>query len=229
VILVLALAWPGRNSWLVMIYPCANSWAVAAPRTPFRLCISIGAKSTLVAGGVPRAVLHSAMKLHFVGKQVKEGWKILNIQAAPGVDYIGDISDLSQFANGSIEEIYASHVLEHARQPDIPATLEGLFRVLKWGGKLKVSLPDIDVLCKIIIDPALSTEHRIAYLGMVFGGQTDAYDYHYFGWTYDIMRHFCTEAGFGDVERVVSFGLFSDTNEILVEGTRISLNVIATK
>ena len=56
------------------------------------------------------------MKLHIGGEEAKEGWKILNIQKKDGVDFIGDISDLSQFKDNSIEEIYASHVFEHVIQ-----------------------------------------------------------------------------------------------------------------
>ena len=37
----------------------------------------------------------SIMKLHIGGKKVKDGWKILNIQKIEGVDFVGDISDLS--------------------------------------------------------------------------------------------------------------------------------------
>jgi predicted SAM-dependent methyltransferase len=71
------------------------------------------------------------MKLHIGGKQIKEGWKILNIQPDVGVDFIGDISDLSQFATDSIDEIYASHVFEHVLQKAILSTLRGILRVLK--------------------------------------------------------------------------------------------------
>ena len=56
------------------------------------------------------------MKLHIGGKIQKSGWKILNIQNKDGVDFIGDISDLSQFEDESINEIYASHVFEHVPQ-----------------------------------------------------------------------------------------------------------------
>ena len=64
------------------------------------------------------------MKLHIGGKEKKEGWSILNIQKNDGVDYVGDISDLSQFENNSIDEIYASHVVEHVNQKDISKTLK---------------------------------------------------------------------------------------------------------
>ena len=46
------------------------------------------------------------MKLHIGGKEKKEGWSILNIQKNEGVDYVGDISDLSQFKDNSIKEIF---------------------------------------------------------------------------------------------------------------------------
>ena len=63
------------------------------------------------------------MKLNIGGDQKKEGWKILNIQEKDGVDFIGDISDLSQFESGSVYEIYASHVVEHVDQRKIKSTL----------------------------------------------------------------------------------------------------------
>jgi len=54
-----------------------------------------------------------ARRLHIGGKQVKEGWKILNIQPGKGVDFVGDAADLSQFNDGTFDEVYAAHVSEH--------------------------------------------------------------------------------------------------------------------
>lgn len=76
------------------------------------------------------------MKLHIGGKQIKDDWKILNIQKNAGVDFVGDINDLSQFSTDSIDEIYASHVLEHISHTKIMATLQGIFRVLKKRRKI---------------------------------------------------------------------------------------------
>jgi len=45
------------------------------------------------------------MKLHIGGESTKDGWQILNIQPKDGVDFIGTISDLSQFEDESIEAI----------------------------------------------------------------------------------------------------------------------------
>lgn len=169
------------------------------------------------------------MKLHIGGKEVREGWKILNIQRLPGVDYVGDISDLGQFADRSIDEIYASHVLEHVKGPDIARTLSGIYRVLKRGGKFMVAVPDMDVLCKIMLDTDMPAEIKVRFVGMLFGGQKDANDFHYFGWNFQIMQYLFEEAGFMEISRVESFGLFVDTSEFRPMDYRISLNAIAIK
>ena len=91
-----------------------------------------------------------------------------------------------------------------------------------------VSVPDLEVLSQTIITPHASTEMKFHAMRMMFGGQTDAHDFHYFGWTFAFMRIFLEQAGFTQVERVESFGLFQDTSEFKPWGFPISLNVIAT-
>ena len=75
------------------------------------------------------------MNLHIGGRERKDGWKILDAQPGPEVDYVADIRNLSQFGDDSIESVYASHVLEHVGQADIIAqVLRGIRRTLKLGG-----------------------------------------------------------------------------------------------
>ena len=169
------------------------------------------------------------MKLHIGGEQVKDGWKILNIQKKDGVDYVGDISDLSQFKDNSIEEIYASHVVEHVAQKNVEKTLKGIFRVLKDDGKFYVSVPDMDILCRIFLDPKAPGKVKFHVMRMMFGGQIDDFDFHYFGWNYQFMNEFLKKAGFKKIERVKSFSLFKDTSDYAPYGPPISLNVIAYK
>ena len=47
------------------------------------------------------------MKLHIGGEEEKEGWTIFNVQKKTNTDLVGDIRDLSQFTDNSIEEVYA--------------------------------------------------------------------------------------------------------------------------
>ena len=169
------------------------------------------------------------MKLHIGGKEKKEGWKILNIQKNEGVDYVGDISDLSQFQDNSIDEIYASHVVEHVNQKNISNALKGIYRVLSEKGKFYVSVPDLDILCRIFIDPKAPTKVKFHVMRMMFGGQIDNYDFHYFGWNFEFLNSYLTGSNFSKVERVNSFGLFEDTSNYKPYGFPISLNVIAYK
>ena len=52
------------------------------------------------------------MKLHVgCGERFLPGWKHLDARNFPHVDYVTDKLDM--FADNSVEEIYACHVLEH--------------------------------------------------------------------------------------------------------------------
>ena len=64
---------------------------------------------------------------------------------------------------------------------------------------------------------------------MMFGGQTDKFDFHYFGWNYQFMNEFILKAGFKKIDRVKSFSLFKDTSDYAPYGEPISLNIIAYK
>jgi predicted SAM-dependent methyltransferase len=169
------------------------------------------------------------MKLHIGGKEIKEGWKILNIQKNDGVDFVGDITDLSQFEDESIDEIYASHVVEHIDQKNIKKTLKGINRVLKNDGKFYISVPDLDILCRIFIEKTAPLKVKFHVMRMMFGGQIDEFDYHYFGWNYEFLNSYLIEAGFKKNEKVKTFDIFNDTSSFAPYGPLISLNVIAYK
>lgn len=167
--------------------------------------------------------------LHIGGQEVKAGWKLLNIQGVEGIDYIGDLRNLSQFGDGEFDKVYASHVLEHVGQADALNTLKGVHRILKPEGLFFVSVPDLEVLSHIILNPIATSEAKFHAMRMMFGGQIDAHDFHYFGWTMDFLSQFLSSAGFRRIERVASFGLFKDTSDYKPYGFPISLNVVAQK
>ena len=169
------------------------------------------------------------MKLHIGGKEKKDGWHILNIQNNESVDFVGDISDLSQFKDETITEIYASHVFEHVKQENIEPTLNGIYRVLSPNGKFYVSVPDMDILCKTFVDPKAPPQVKFHVMKMIFGGQTDQFDFHYFGWNFILLNQFLVKTGFNKIQRVKSFSLFNDTSDYSPYGAPIRLNIIAYK
>jgi predicted SAM-dependent methyltransferase len=169
------------------------------------------------------------LDLHIGGMQPKDGWVILNAQPGPGVDLVGDITDLRRFADNSFARIYCSHVLEHVSQADILPTLKGLHRILKPGGKLYISVPDLDVLCHLMLSPRLAPPQKFHVMRMMFGGQVDAFDFHKIGLNITFLADYLEQAKFSSMEQVDGFGLFDDTSDFAPYGGPISLNVIAEK
>ena len=170
------------------------------------------------------------MKLHVGGEEPKPGWKILNIQDADYVDFVGNCVDLSQFPDATIDEIYASHVFEHlSYQRELSAALSECYRTLRSGGRLYVSVPNLGVLCQIFVSDAVTDQQRWEIMRIMFGGQLDDYDFHKVGLIETFLATALENAGFTSIERVEEFDLFDDTSKIRLGPHLISLNVIATK
>ena len=167
--------------------------------------------------------------LHIGGKEVKTGWKILNVQNAAGVDFVGDVKDLSQFSDEMFDQIYASHVLEHVSQFQMVATLTGINRILKPDGKLMISVPDLEILCKLFLNKNLDKSARFHVMRMMFGGQVDQYDFHQIGFSEEILMDYLAAANFKFCQKVDEFGIFNDTSSFKPYGIPISLNIIAYK
>ena len=169
-------------------------------------------------------------RLHVGGRQALPGWTVFDIAVGPHVDVVGDCRDLSAFAAGSAADIYASHVLEHLGYlDDLPRALAEFHRVLAPGGRLLVSVPDLDALCRLFLDPALDIQERFHVMRMMFGGQTDPHDLHRAGLNEAFLRDYLAVAGFRAVRRVEAFGLCQDSSTIRVRGVPISLNMVAEK
>lgn len=167
------------------------------------------------------------LRLNIGGTVRHPEWKILNVVPGPQVDYVGDCTDLSQFAAGSVEIVYASHVFEHLGLAEFPKVLAGVRRILRKDGRLLVSVPDLEVLCRLMLDGELSLDDKWMVVRMMFGGQSDAYDFHKIGLTRDLLISSLAQSGFRRIQQVTGFGLFRDTSTMVFHGTPISLNLIA--
>jgi predicted SAM-dependent methyltransferase len=169
-------------------------------------------------------------RLHIGGKEVRQGWEIIDAIPAAHVDHVGNARDLSRFPDGSFVEVYASHVLEHFDfKNEIAAVLIEWRRVLVPGGMLYVSVPDMERLCHLYLTPRLSADTRFQLMQMFFGGHLDEYDYHLAGLDEKYLAFLLDQAGFREVRRVHRFDLFRDTSEMELVGMPISLNVVARK
>lgn len=123
---------------------------------------------------------------------------------------------LEKMQDNSIEEIYASHVLEHFGHVECNRIMSEFYRLLKPGGRLRVAVPDFDTLCQLHVD------NKTNILPYVYGGQIDGDDYHKTGFNYNGMRHAMRNLGFVGIGRWSSE--YQDCSRL-----PISLNVVSYK
>ena len=167
------------------------------------------------------------VRINLGGTERLAGWTIINPVPGPHVDILGDHRELGRFADGSVDEIYASHVLEH-----LPVFLEALAqmqRVLAPGGRLRVAVPDLAQLARLYLRTDLDMQERWTVMRMIYGGHVDEYDVHHHGFDELTLQACLVGAGFSGVRRVADFGLFKDTSVQRYKDTPISLNVEAFK
>lgn len=102
------------------------------------------------------------------------------------------------FADGSADFVYSSHFLEHLYRADAQRLLQESFRVLKPGGTIRVSVPDLEY--------AVSLYHagkRREMLGNYFFVEDDDSHYarHKYMYDFTLLSEALAEAGFREIRR----------------------------
>jgi predicted SAM-dependent methyltransferase len=169
------------------------------------------------------------MKLIVGSQKGAAGWQTFDIAPGPGVDHVGRCSDLGRFADGAVEMIYASHVLEHVGFTEAQATLKEWFRVLAPGGMVMISVPDLEILSRMLAVPTLTFDQKFEIMKMMFGGQENEHGFHRTGFFPDLLARYVARAGFVQIQRVPSFDLFDDFSRHRYMEIPISLNIRALK
>lgn len=82
------------------------------------------------------------MKLNLgAGIHRKDGFISIDLSPEYNPDIVADLNNPLPFDNDSIDEIYASHILEHIR--NIIGLMNECYRVLKVGGIFDIIVPSI--------------------------------------------------------------------------------------
>ncbi len=139
------------------------------------------------------------MKLHIgCGDKYIEGFKHYDARkVSDKIDYVGNADDLSIFEDNSIEEIYACHILEHFGRHHVNDVLKEWNRVLVPGGLLRIAVPDFESIVAYYNE----TGDVYKIMGLLYGGQTYEYNYHYVCFDQKSMEGRLTEAGFENIQR----------------------------
>jgi predicted SAM-dependent methyltransferase len=153
------------------------------------------------------------------------------LESAPGVDVVADIGQRLPYDDDAADLIYASHLLEHFPTANAPRLLAEWRRVLQPGGVLLVAVPDLEVVASMLVERrGWFTPPNAPWLGVLYGGQKDEYDFHKTGFTAPWLAYLLREAGFGEVQRVARFAeipVADASFSPLPFGVNVSLNMRA--
>jgi predicted SAM-dependent methyltransferase len=127
-----------------------------------------------------------------------DGFLKVDLFDGEGVDIQTDVSDLSMLKDGTVIEIYASHILEHFSHTKTIDVLKEWRRVLKKGGKASISVPDFDASVFLYQKYGLTDFLR----NLLYGDQEYPLAYHYTVFTFATLARSCINAGFADVKRL---------------------------
>jgi predicted SAM-dependent methyltransferase len=139
------------------------------------------------------------MKLHLgCGEKYLPGYYHVDIQKYAHVDLVADISNLPSIESGSVDLIYACHVLEHFGRYDYTAALREWARLLRMGGVLQLSVPDFRAIAEWYLNDARSGGIDDV-IGLCSGGQRDEYDVHKMIFDEESLTRTLLDVGFSTV------------------------------
>ena len=178
----------------------------------------------------PKPCQPKVLKLNLGARdRAMEGFMGMDCDPHSGVDFVGDVSDLSRFENDTVEEIFASHILEHFEHHKTLTVLKEWARVLKPMGKLYVAVPDFARCVDLYKNHGLN-DWIVRFLS---GDQEYKTAYHYNLFDEGRLAKYLSEAGFVESYRVDEFemSLKGDCSNLAstVDGQRVSLNLVAIK
>lgn len=119
------------------------------------------------------------IKLNIGGTETREGgfgspelkgFTNIDVRSVPGVDIVHNCEEAAlPFHNGMVDEIRASHVIEHFHPKRLNFVIKDWIRVLKPGGILRIYCPDARKICEHLVHKRIPIDEARRLL---FGNQT---------------------------------------------------------
>ena len=182
------------------------------------------------------------MKLHLgCGKRYIPGFVHMDVDDFRHIDDKCDVRNLPMFADGTVDLIYACHILEYFDHIEVLDVLHEWYRVLRPGGVLRLAVPDFEAMSKVYLKYGnLSLIHGPLYGRMVIrvdGGERTIY--HRATYDFETLRTVLELIGFQNVHhydwRQTIHKDYDDFSQAYIphmdkeNGILISLNVEAVK
>lgn len=131
-----------------------------------------------------------------------EGFVSVDFRAdVAGVDYVHDLSKPLPFKNGSVDEIFCSHFIEHLFLNETKDILKDWFRVLKEGSHIDIWTPDWNKIVSIYTTvPDVNVMEFVNW--RVFNKNRTEGDSHHSTYTFHYLSRILKEAGFKTITKL---------------------------
>lgn len=180
-------------AWRPFYWWSTEKLAPARGKRTARALVASGKPIKLEVGGGPRAGL--------------EDWTSLDLASGAAIPH--DLTTPLPFPDGSVDEIYSSHVLEHFTYPE-PAlgVLRECRRVLKDGGRFRIAVPNARIFLDAYFNPDNFDREKFCTMdvGLKFRSRIDAVNFiaylggeHKFMYDADNLPLVLEEAGFRNI------------------------------
>jgi predicted SAM-dependent methyltransferase len=186
------------------------------------------------------------MKLHVgCGKRFLPGWKHLDVEKFPHVDYVTSATTMDGIPDNSVDMLYSCHMLEHIyrdspsplgqRYAHLHTVLSTMHRVMKSGAELYVAVPNFQAICQVYDAKYTSLE---GLLGLLYGGARNDVDHHETIFDFNSLRTLLQDSGFEDVKEYDAHQFLPDDYDDYSKsyiphkdprGICMSLNVVCRK
>lgn len=180
-------------------------------------------------------------KLHLgCGERYLPGFIHIDINKFDHIDYFLTSDNLSIFEDDSVDEIYASHLLEYYDRFESPKVLNEWKRVLKKDGTLRLAVPNFSKLIEVY----KTTNNILDVIGPIIGRwqlNHSEYIYHKQIFDFESLKSQLVSVGFKDIDYwdwkkfIVDFPQYDDHSQAYFphmdkeNGIHISLNLICKK
>jgi hypothetical protein len=129
----------------------------------------------------------------------RKGYVNVDSRKLDGVDVVADVRRLP-FEPGTVEEIYASHLVEHFPIEELRSVVLPHWRdLLRPGGRLVAIVPDAEAMVRETAEGRMPFDD---FQRVMFGDQEYDGDFHFSTYTPDSLSALLAEAGFQGLEIV---------------------------